>query len=376
MTRSPVVLLLTLASLSLLLSGCQTKTKHEMPPLRVSLVSIGTRPMTHYESFLGTVTPLQTATLVPQTSGILQSVQFTEGSMVEKGQTLFTIDPAQMQASLAQTQAKLVADQATARYNRNIVEQDRPLAEKDFITRQSFDQAVSQAQAATAQVQADQAALRQARLNLSYTRITAPISGRIGLAQVKAGNLVIANQTQLATINQIAPITVNFSIPQDLLSAARRAQQQAIPLSINDEKGGTVLAQGKLTFIDNSVSAGTATIRLQATVPNTNLGLWPGQYVQVQMPVQQVAQATVLPVGAVQQGSSGPFVYVVQGGKAVDKPVQVLWESGADAVVQGVDKRIRVIFPLPARLYPGAKVELTGTPAATGSHTGQERKSA
>ena len=376
MTRSPVVLLLTLASLSLLLSGCQTKTKHEMPPLRVSLVSIGTRPMTHYESFLGTVTPLQTATLVPQTSGILQSVQFTEGSMVEKGQTLFTIDPAQMQASLAQAQAKLVADQATARYNRNIVEQDRPLAEKDFITRQSFDQAVSQAQAATAQVQADQAALRQARLNLSYTRITAPISGRIGLAQVKAGNLVIANQTQLATINQIAPITVNFSIPQGLLTAARRAQQQAIPLPINDEKHGTVLAQGKLTFIDNSVSAGTATIRLQATVPNANLGLWPGQYVQVQMPVQQVAQATVLPVGAVQQGSSGPFVYVVQGGKAVDKPVQVLWESGADAVVQGVDKRIRVIFPLPARLYPGAKVELTGTHAATGSHTGRQRKSA
>ena len=376
MTRPPVVLWLTLAALALLLSGCQTKTKQEMPPLQVSLVSASTRPMTHYEDFLGTVTPLQTATLMPQTSGILQSVQFTEGSMVEKGQTLFTIDPAQMQASLAQAQAKLVADQATARYNRNIVEQDRPLAEKDFITRQSFDQAVSQAQAATAQVQADQAALRQARLTLSYTRITAPISGRIGLAQVKAGNLVIANQTQLATINQIAPITVNFSIPQDLLSAARRAQQQAIPLSINDEKGGTVLAQGKLTFIDNSVSAGTATIRLQATVPNTNLGLWPGQYVQVQMPVQQVAQATVLPVGAVQQGSSGPFVYVVQGGKAVDKPVQVLWESGADAVVQGVDKRIRVIFPLPARLYPGAKVELTGTHAATGSHTGRQRKSA
>ena len=94
------------------------------------------------------------------------------------------------------------------------------------------------------------------------------------------------------------------------------------------------------------------------------------------MPVQQVAQATVLPVGAVQQGSSGPFVYVVQDGKAVDTPLQVLWESGTDAVVQGVDKGIRVIFPLPARLYPGAKVELTGPPTATRSHTGQQRKSA
>ncbi|MBU2803747.1 efflux RND transporter periplasmic adaptor subunit [Acidithiobacillus ferridurans] len=360
MTRSSVVLLLTLATLSLMLSGCQTKAKHEAPPLQVGLVSVSTRPMTHYEGFLGTVTPLQTATIVPQTSGILQSVRFTEGSMVDKGQTLFTIDPAQMQAALAQAQAKLVADQATARYNRNIVEQDRPLAEKDFITVQSFDQAVSQAQAATAQVQADQAALEQARLNLSYTRITAPISGRIGLAQVKAGNLVVANQTQLAIINQVAPITVNFSVPQSLLSAARLAQQQAIPLPIEDEKGGTVLAQGKLTFIDNSVSAGTATISLQATVPNANLGLWPGQYVQVQMPIQQLAQATVLPVGAIQQGSTGPFVYTVKDGTAVDKPVQVLWESGTDAVVQGIDAGIRVIYPLPARLYPGGKVALSG----------------
>ncbi|MBU2719945.1 efflux RND transporter periplasmic adaptor subunit, partial [Acidithiobacillus ferridurans] len=202
--------------------------------------------------------------------------------------------------------------------------------------------------------------LEQARLNLSYTRITAPISGRIGLAQVKAGNLVVANQTQLAIINQVAPITVNFSVPQSLLSAARLAQQQAIPLPIEDEKGGTVLAQGKLTFIDNSVSAGTATISLQATVPNTNLGLWPGQYVQVQMPIQQLAQATVLPVGAIQQGSTGPFVYTVKDGTAVDKPVQVLWESGTDAVVQGIDAGIRVIYPLPARLYPGVKVALSG----------------
>ena len=376
MTRSFMVFLLTLVPLSLLLSGCQTKAKQGMPPLRVSLVSPSVRPMTHYEGFLGTVTPLQTATVVPQTSGLLQSVQFTQGSVVKKGQVLFTIDPAQMRASLAQAQAKLAADRATARYNRNLVEQDRPLAEKDFITRQSFDQAESQAQAATAQVQADQAALEQARLNLSYTHIVAPISGRIGLAQVKTGNLVIANQTSLATINQIAPITINFSVPQDLLTAARQVQQQAVPVPIDDEKAGRTLAQGKLTFIDNSVNARTATVDLQVTVPNTNLSLWPGQYVQVQMPVQRVAQATVLPVSAIQQGSTGPFVYVVNAGKAVDQPVRVLWESGADAVVQGVDQNIRVIFPLPARLYPGAKVELAGARAATGSHAGQRGKPA
>ncbi|MFA7496308.1 MAG: efflux RND transporter periplasmic adaptor subunit [Acidithiobacillus sp.] len=361
MIRFPFIFVLTAATLTLTLSGCQKTSKHTMPPLKVSLISASTRSMTHYEGFLGTVTPLQTVTVIPQTSGLLQSVQFTPGAIVRKGQTLFTIDPAQMQSSAAQSRAKLIADQATARYNRNLAEQDRPLAEKDFITRQSYDQVISQAQAAEAQVAADQAALQQAQINLSYTRIVAPISGRIGLALVKAGNLVVANQTQLTTINQIAPITVNFSIPQNLLNAARKAQQQNTTIPIQNEQGGTRLAQAKLTFIDNTVSTGTATVNLQATVPNTHSSLWPGQYVQVQMPVQQINNATILPVGAVQQGSSGPFVYTVKQNKAANLPVQVLWESGSDAVIAGLQPKTSVIFPLPARLYPGAPVSLAGT---------------
>ncbi len=356
MMRFPLIFLMTAAALGL--AGCQSKARHEMPPLQVELVSPETQNMIHYVGFLGTVTPIQTATIIPQTSGLLQSIQFTQGAIVNKGQTLFTIDPAQMQAALAQAQAKLDADQATARYNRNLVEQDRPLAEKDFITRQSYDQTVSQAQAASAQVAEDQAALQQAQINLSYTRIVAPVSGRIGLALVKTGNLVIANQTQLTTINQISPITINFSVPQAQLGAARLAQQQSTHLPILNEKDGSVLAQGKLTFIDNTVSAGTATVSLQATVPNTNLKLWPGQYVQVQMPIQQIPNATVLPVGAVQQGSSGPFVYTVEKGKAADQPIQVLWETGAQAVISGIPTSARVIFPLPARLYPGASVRV------------------
>ncbi len=355
MMRYPLIFLLT--ALTLGLTGCQSKVRHEMPPLQVQLTSPTRENMTHYVGYLGTVTPIQTVTVIPQTSGLLQNISFTQGAMVSKGQTLFTIDPAQTRAELAQAQAKLAADQATARYNRNLVNQDRPLAEKDFITRQSFDQAVSQAQAAAAQVAEDQAAVQQAQINLSYTRITAPINGRIGLALVKAGNLVVANQTQLTTINEINPITINFSVPQAQLGAARQAQSQNTDLPIQDEKGGTLLAQGKLTFIDNTVSASTATVSLQVTVPNTDHKLWPGQYVLVQMPVQHIANALVLPVGAVQQGSSGPFVYTVEQGKATDKAIQVLWETGAKAVISGITTHTRVIFPLPARLYPGAAVQ-------------------
>ncbi|PKY11062.1 efflux transporter periplasmic adaptor subunit [Acidithiobacillus marinus] len=358
MSRYPLIFLLSTAVLGI--AGCQGKARHEIPPLQVELVSPRVQDMTHYIGYLGTVTPIQTVTVIPQTSGLLQHIAFTQGTMVHKGQHLFTIDPSQTQAALAQAQAKLAADQATARYNQNLVDQERPLVEKDFITRQSFDQAVSQAQAARAQIAEDQAAVTQARINLSYTHIVAPISGRIGLALVKAGNLVVANQTQLTTINEISPITINFSVPQAELAAARQAQQQKSMLSIMDEKGGSTLAQGKLTFIDNTVSANTATINLQATVPNTDFKLWPGQYVQVQMPVQHVDNALVLPVGAVQQGSSGPFVYAVEQGKASDKPVQVLWETGTQAVISGISSTDRVVFPLPARIYPGAAVQVGG----------------
>ncbi|MBN2678857.1 efflux RND transporter periplasmic adaptor subunit [Acidithiobacillus montserratensis] len=358
MSRYPLILLLSATVMGL--AGCQGKARHEIPPLQVELVSPRVQNMTHYVGYLGTVTPMQTATIIPQTSGLLQRVTFTQGTMVSKGQILFTIDPAQTRAALAQAQAKLAADQATAYYNHNLVEQDRPLAEKDFITRQSFDQAVSQAQAASAQVAEDQAAVQQARINLSYTQIVAPISGRIGLALVKAGNLVVANQTQLTTINQISPITINFSVPQAELDAARQAQQQGTLLPITNENGGHTLDQGKLTFIDNTVSANTATVNLQATVPNTDLKLWPGQYVQVQMPVQHVENALVLPVGAVQQGSSGPFVYAIDQGKASDKSVQVLWETGAQAVISGIPSTAQVIYPLPARIYPGAAVQVLG----------------
>ncbi|WP_414040670.1 efflux RND transporter periplasmic adaptor subunit [Acidithiobacillus sp. M4-SHS-6] len=368
MSRYPLILLLSAAVLGL--TGCQGKNQHEIPPLQVELVTPQVQDMTHYIGYLGTVTPVQTVTVIPQTSGLLQSISFTQGAMVSKGQLLFTIDPAQTQAALAQAQAKLAADQATARYNRNLVEQERPLAEKDFITRQSFDQAVSQAQAASAQVAEDQAAVQQARINLSYTRIVAPISGRIGLAQVKAGNLVVANQTPLTTINEISPITINFSVPQAELGAARQAQKQDSLLPVTEENGGNTLAQGKLTFIDNTVSASTATISLQATVPNTDLKLWPGQYVQVQMPVQHVENALVLPVGAVQQGSSGPFVYAIDQGKASDKPVQVLWETGSQAVISGIPRTTQVIFPLPARIYPGAAVQVQDK-AYSHAHSGK-----
>jgi multidrug efflux system membrane fusion protein len=149
--RRPLALAL-LGLASLLLAGCQNKAKQAPPALAVQTVMVQTRPMTHYEGFLGTVTPLQTAQIIPQTSGMLSGVHFLPGSVVQKGQLLFTINPDQARAALAQAQAQAAADLATASYNRKLVEQDRPLGAKDFITRQSYEEAVCQADAATAQV--------------------------------------------------------------------------------------------------------------------------------------------------------------------------------------------------------------------------------
>lgn len=365
--RRPLALaLLGLAGLPL--AGCQNKAKQAPPALAVQTAMVQTRPMTHYEGFLGTVTPLQTAQIIPQTSGMLSGVHFLPGGVVQKGQVLFTINPDQARAALAQAQAKVAADLATASYNQKLVDQDRPLVAKDFITRQSYDQAVSQAEAAAAQVQADRAAVQQAALNLSYTRITAPISGRIGQAQVKAGNLVVANQTVLTTINQIQPIAINFSVPQNLLDAARAAQGAAAPLPVLDESSRHQIDRARLIFVDNTVGAGTGTVALQASAANAQLALWPGQYVLVQMPVQHLPAALVLPVGAIQQGPKGAYVYVVAAGKAETRPVDVLWEENGSAVVEGLSTAAPIIYPVPTRVYPGAPVRVA--PAAAKARRG------
>ncbi|MCE5360110.1 efflux RND transporter periplasmic adaptor subunit [Candidatus Igneacidithiobacillus taiwanensis] len=341
--------------------------KHDFAPTQVRLIRPQQEAMTHYQSFLGTVTPLQTVTLVPQTSGVLQKMYFQQGGLVQKGQLLFQIDPTQARLSLAQAQANLASARASARYSATVVAQDKPLVEKDFITRQSYDQAVSQAQAGAAAVQADEAAVQQAALTLSYTRITAPISGRISMALVKPGNLLVANATQLATINQLNPIGIDFQIPQNLLPAARRAKDQAWPVLIENEQGAEILDHGTIQIIDNGVSATTATVSVQAQAANAQNRLWPGQFVQVQLPVAQLQSALTLPVAAVQQGSSGNFVYLAPKGVVQSQPVQVLWEDANKAVVSGLAPNAQVIYPVPARIYPGVKVLLPKAGAA-GSH--------
>lgn len=354
--------------LPVILTACQKTERGGPPPVQVTLVQPKLQDMVHYQSFLGTVTPLQTVTIIPQTSGQLASLSFTQGGMVQQGQTLFTINPAQAAATLAQARANLAAAQATARYNQTLVEQDRPLVEKDFITKQSFAQAVSQAQASQAQVAADAAAVQQAVITLGYTRITAPISGRIGMALVKPGNLVVANQTQLASINQISPIGINFQIPQSLLGAARRGKDQAWKLLVQDEKQGKTLAAATLQVIDNSVAATSATVSVQAQADNANATLWPGEYVEVRLPVQRVAQAMTLPVAAVQQGSSGNFVYQAPKGIVEATPVQVLWEDGQTAVISGLPANAQIIDPVPARVYTGVHVLLPGEHTGHGHH--------
>ncbi len=340
------------------LAACQ-KSGHQGPPiLRVTVVHAQVRSMTRYESFLGTVTPLQTVNLVPQTSGMLESFHFRQGGMVRRGQLLFVINPDQAKAALAQARANLEAARASARYNAEQVRQDQPLVQKDFITRQSYEQAVSQSQAAQAQVAADQAAVRQAGLALGYTRIVAPIRGRIGLAQLKPGNLVVANQTLLATINQVSPMGITFQIPQGLLEAVHRAKMEGWAIPVFDEKQGKRLDTARLEIVDNSVSTSTATIRVQAQAANLRARLWPGGFVEVRLPVEHLARATVLPVAAVQQGNAGHFVYEALDGRVETKVVRVLWQNGKDAVVDGFPVGSPAIYPVPARIFAGARVQV------------------
>jgi RND family efflux transporter MFP subunit len=290
----------------------------------------------------------------PQVSGMLQAVYFSEGEPVKKGQKLFRIDPAQYETAVT-------AARAESKYAREQVQRLAPLAGKEYVTTQEYD---------TARAAADQAqaVLQQAEINLSYTDIRAPISGRTGSIGVKPGNLVApGDATPLVVINQMQPVLVQYSIPQQNLADLRRHQaQHSIHIFITHEDGSGELDQGDLAFIDNTVNTDTGTVLLKARAKNAHEQLWPGQYVGVRTRLAIQPDAVVVPETAIQTGQDGNFVYVVDQGSAAIRPVQVDRQVDDLAVIaSGLEAGATVVTRVPRNLRPGARIEIAGeTPQA------------
>jgi multidrug efflux system membrane fusion protein len=321
----------------------------------------------------GTMSSPHSVTITARITGRLDKVWVNSGQTVRKGQVLFTLDAAPYEAALAEAEAKLRGDEAQARYSAGQVESLKPLVAKDYVTRQTYEQAVATAQANRAQVTQDRAALETARLNLGYTTLHAPIAGRLGVISLQPGNVVQADSTSLVTLKQMSPLLVNFSLPQAMLQQVLTLTGSGLngEIEVMHEDLGTVLAKGHLKAVDNGVSASTGTISLQGEVDNAGHALWPGQFVSVRLRLGALTDALVLPAGAVQPGQDGTFVYVVQDGKAVVRKVTVRLTTATKAVIgQGLGASDTVIYPLPARIRPNAPVQLLEaggpTPAAAG----------
>jgi len=338
-------------------------------PLTVKAARAVTKPMPVLIDAVGTVEPEQSVQVRAQVSGVLQSVLFKEGDKVKAGQVLFQIDPRTFQAQYNQALAALARDRAQLENARAQEQRLAPLLKQEFITRQEYDVAVTSAKSLEATVQAGQAAVEQARIQLEFSRVTAPISGRTGQLAVRAGNLVVASGggAPLVTINSTDPILVSFSIPERQLEDIRRFQQsQGIRIEILPDRSGPAAAEGKLVFVDNTVTTQTGTVLLKTRVDNPKEVIWPGQFVNVRIVLTVEPEAVVVPEIAVQPGQQGSFVYLIDADSRVQvQPVQVSRQIGGEVVIaSGIKAGDQVITEIPQALRVGAPVTVAGTEGA------------
>src|SRR5574337_1224787 len=309
--------------------------------------------------------------------GEVQGVYFREGQDVKKGDLLFRIDTRPYEAALKQAEAALARDAAQAR---NAEEQARRyaiLVQKDYVPRDQYDQIRANAEALSAAVEADKANVETARLNLSYCTIKSPINGRAGAVLVNAGNVIKANDLVMTTINQIIPIYVSFSIPEQNLADVKKY------MTLHELKVDAVLtgdekrpARGELTFIDNAVNTATGTIKLKGTFPNQDRSLWPGQFTDVVLTLTTEPNRVVVPSQAVQTGQQGQYVYVVKPDMTADLRIvkQGRTFEKWTLIEKGVAAGEKIVTDGQLKLRPGASVEIKNASAPEEAGSGTANK--
>lgn len=324
-----------------------------------------------YLGAVGTTRALNTVTVRAQVDGKLIEVAFKEGQDVKKGDVLARIDPTIFKAALSQAQAKKAQDEAQLANSRIDLDRYEKLASTNAINRQQADTQRALVNQYSALVQADQAAIENTQATLSYTNIVAPIAGRTGIRQVDEGNIVRASDsTGIVTLTQLRPISVLFNLPQQELNQVNRAFAKG-PLSVEAQRSDNdaVIDRGTLRVVDNQVDQSTGTVKLKAEFPNTDLQLWPGQFVNVRLLIDTLKQLVVIPTGAVQRGPNGTFVYVVKDDNTVTmRPINVQKQDETQTVVaSGLEPPERVVTTGFARLVDGGKITIgsaEGAPAA------------
>jgi len=314
---------------------------------------------------VGNVEPYTTVSIKSQVTGVLMQAHFKEGQDVKKEQQLFTIDPRPFEAALRQAEANMQRDNAQLKNLREQVRRYAELVEKQYVSREQYDLIKTNADAAEAVVEADKAAVENAKVQLSYCYIYSPVNGRVGSLLVNEGNLVRVNDgAPLVVINQVNPINVTFSVPEQHLSDLKRhmsAGTLKVDASFQSDDGRA--EQGRLEFIDNAVDRSTGTIKLKAVFANTERRLWPGQFINVALTLTTEPNAVVIPSEAVQVGQEGQHVFVVQPDKRVEvRSVSLGTTSGGEAVItKGLAAGEQVVREGQFLLGPESRIEIKET---------------
>ncbi len=350
-------------------------------PVPVLSIDARTADVPVYLDGVGTAKALNTVLVKPQVDGKLISISFTEGQEVPKGFVLAKIDPTTYQAQYDQAVAKKAQDEAILANARLDLERYIKLAATNAVNKQQVDTTRALVAQLEAQVKSDQAAIDNARAILSYTDITAPITGRTGIRMVDEGNIVRASDASgLVVITQIKPINVIFNLPQQELPDINRGLNEGpLPVEAMTPDGRAIVDRGNVQVVDNQVDQTTGTVKLKAEFPNLRLQLWPGQFVNVRLLIDTLRKVVVVPTAAVQRGPNGTFVYVVKEDSTVTvRPVTITQQDDRQAVIAtGLAAGEQVVTTGFARLAEGTLVEASSAEAAGQISTGQgQRKDA
>ena len=359
----PFIIMVALCSLYFALAGCAKKVEKPKgrPPALVITAPATVQNVPVLIKAIGNIEASESVAIRTQISGELTKVAFLEGQDVQKGAQLFQLDPRALQAAVTKAEASLSRNRTLLANARTDFERYAKLVTDGIVTPEQAEGYRTKADSATADVAADVAAVENARTQLSFCTITAPISGRLGALAIDRGNVVKANDTVLVTINKLTPINASFTITDKDLPALKR-QMGAGKVTVAAEIPGTppVKETGTVTFIDNSIDPATGTIKIKASFDNTKKQLWPGQFVNLSITMAVLNNAVVVPSQAIQTGQKGQFVFVV----AKDGTAEIRQVSsgsvvaGMTVIEKGLQADEQVVIDGQMRVIPGGKVEI------------------